>query len=75
MLEASLRGYDEPSTRLDERLAKDDILYIYLNQIYFGHGNYGVEEAARFYFGVRARDLTASKAVSAHAQKTSLTRP
>lgn len=50
--------------RLDERLAKDDILYIYLNQIYFGHGNYGIEEAARFYFGVRARDLSLAQAAT-----------
>ncbi len=46
------------SRRLEQYLAKDDILYIYLNQIYFGHGNYGVEEASRFYFGKRAAELT-----------------
>jgi penicillin-binding protein 1A len=37
--------------RLESNLSKDEILYLYLNQIYFGHGTYGVQEAARFYFG------------------------
>ena len=50
------------SRRLEQHLAKDDILYIYLNQIYFGHGNYGVEEASRFFFGKRASELTLSEA-------------
>jgi penicillin-binding protein 1A len=36
--------------RLETRLSKDDILTIYLNTIYLGHGRYGVQEAARFYF-------------------------
>ena len=46
------------SYRLDRNLSKEDILYIYLNQIYLGHGAYGVEAAARTYFGKKARDLT-----------------
>ncbi len=46
------------SYRLDQNLSKEDILYIYLNQIYLGHGAYGVEAAARTYFGKRARDLS-----------------
>ncbi|HEY7723738.1 MAG TPA: PBP1A family penicillin-binding protein [Anaeromyxobacteraceae bacterium] len=44
--------------RLEERLTKDEILYLYLNQIYFGHLRYGVEEASRFYFGKPVRELT-----------------
>lgn len=44
--------------RLDHNLSKSDILYIYLNQIYLGHGAYGVEAAAQTYFGKKARDLT-----------------
>ncbi|MBA4395072.1 MAG: penicillin-binding protein, partial [Desulfobacca sp.] len=44
--------------RLDQNLSKNDILYIYLNQIYLGHGAYGVEVAAQTYFGKKARDLT-----------------
>lgn len=38
--------------RLEERFEKDEILTIYLNAIYLGHGRYGVAEAARFYFGL-----------------------
>jgi penicillin-binding protein 1A len=37
--------------RLEKSLSKDEIMTLYLNQIYFGAGRYGVEEAARFYFG------------------------
>lgn len=44
--------------RLEQNLKKDEILYLYLNQIYFGNGCYGVEEAARFYFGKSVKDLT-----------------
>ncbi|MCG5054616.1 MAG: PBP1A family penicillin-binding protein [Myxococcales bacterium] len=37
--------------RLTNRLSKNEIMEIYLNQIYYGHGRYGCEEAARFFFG------------------------
>lgn len=50
--------------QLEQHLSKDDILYIYLNQIYFGNGNYGVEEAARDYFGKPAAELTLPEAAS-----------
>jgi len=43
---------------IEKRYTKDEILTMYLNQIYFGHGAYGVEAAARLYFGKSARDLT-----------------
>jgi len=43
--------------RLEDALAKDDILYLYLNQIYFGHGAYGIQEAAKTYFGVDVDEL------------------
>jgi len=36
--------------RLEQTLTKEQILELYLNQIYLGHGRYGVQEAARFYF-------------------------
>lgn len=46
-----------------ERLyKKDEILEMYLNQIYFGHGAYGVEQAARGYFGKNVEDLTLAEA-------------
>jgi len=37
--------------RLEDKLSKDEILYLYLNQIYLGAGAYGVEAAAETYFG------------------------
>lgn len=43
--------------RLEQYLTKDEILNLYLNHIYLGHGRYGIEEAARYYFGKRARAL------------------
>ncbi len=36
---------------LEKNLTKEDILYMYLNTIYLGHGIHGVQEASRFYFG------------------------
>jgi penicillin-binding protein 1A len=39
-------------------MSKDDILYIYLNQIYLGEGAFGVEAAARTYFDRRVENLT-----------------
>ncbi|NLX19998.1 MAG: PBP1A family penicillin-binding protein [Desulfobulbus sp.] len=46
------------SFRLEQVLTKEEILYIYLNEIYLGEGAYGVEAAARTYFGKRAAQLT-----------------
>lgn len=43
--------------RLDKSFSKDEVLYLYLNQIYLGHGAYGVEAAAENYFGKKAKDL------------------
>jgi len=37
--------------RIEKKLSKDEILYLYLNQIYLGDGAYGVEAAAQTYFG------------------------
>ncbi len=44
--------------RLEKNLSKDEILTIYLNQIYLGEHAYGVEAAARTYFGKHASDIT-----------------
>jgi len=44
--------------RIDSVLSKDEILYIYLNQIYLGEGAYGVEAAARAYFNKTAEKLS-----------------
>ena len=43
--------------RIDKAFNKTEILYLYLNQIYLGHGAYGVEAAAENYFGKSAEDL------------------
>lgn len=44
--------------QLESTFTKDQILEAYCNQIYFGSGAYGVEEAAQIYFRKRAKDLT-----------------
>jgi penicillin-binding protein 1A len=44
--------------RIDTLLSKDEIIYIYLNQIYLGDGAYGVEAAAQKYFNKRASQLS-----------------
>jgi penicillin-binding protein 1A len=47
---------------LESQLSKEDILLRYLNTAYFGAGAYGVDAAARRYFGKRAKDLGSSEA-------------
>ncbi|QPJ63112.1 MAG: PBP1A family penicillin-binding protein [Candidatus Nitronauta litoralis] len=46
------------SVRMELVFSKDEILEMYLNNIYYGHGSYGVEAAARTYFGKSVKDLT-----------------
>ncbi len=48
--------------RLEETLTKREILQLYLNEIYLGKGAYGIEAAARNYFGKNSRDLTIAEA-------------
>ncbi|MDZ7833336.1 MAG: PBP1A family penicillin-binding protein [Desulfobacterales bacterium] len=43
--------------RIDKRFSKKQILFLYLNQIYLGHGAYGIEAAAQNYFGKSADNL------------------
>jgi penicillin-binding protein 1A len=45
------------SIRLEQVFRKDEILALYLNQVYWGHNNYGAETAAQSYFGKSAADL------------------
>ena len=47
---------------IERRYSKEQILTMYANEIYFGHGNYGVEAAARYYFGKGIKDLTLAEA-------------
>ncbi len=47
---------------LESKYSKDEILNRYLNIAYYGDGTYGVEAAAKHYFGVTAKDLTLAQA-------------
>lgn len=44
--------------QVERHLTKYEILEQYLNRMWFGHGNYGVEAASQFFFGHSARELT-----------------
>lgn len=44
--------------QFERDLSKNEILEIYMNQMYFGHNAYGVESASQFYFGHSARDIS-----------------
>ena len=46
------------SFQIEHRYTKDEILALYLNQIHFGHGSYGVGSAAEVYFGKKVYELT-----------------
>lgn len=47
---------------LENRFSKNEILKIYLNSNYMGHGTYGIANAASFYFGKSAAELTIAEA-------------
>jgi penicillin-binding protein 1A len=48
--------------KIETNFDKREILELYLNKIYFGHGAYGVEMASRIYFGKSIQDITLSEA-------------
>ncbi len=48
--------------RIEGALGKDQILGIYLNHVYLGHGAYGVASAAAAYFGKDVKDLSVAEA-------------
>jgi len=48
--------------RMERHLSKKDILYLYLNQIFLGHGAYGVQAAAENYFNKNVEELTLAEA-------------
>ncbi len=50
------------TVEIEKRYSKDQILTMYLNEIYLGHGNYGIEAASTWYFGHPARALTLPEA-------------
>jgi penicillin-binding protein 1A len=48
--------------RLEQVFSKDQVLELYLNQVYWGHNNYGAETAAQSYFGKSSADLNLAEA-------------
>ncbi|MNJ91205.1 Penicillin-binding protein 1A [compost metagenome] len=46
---------------MEKHLSKEEIIYLYLNQIYFGQGAYGVEQAAQTYYRKPVSELTLSE--------------
>ncbi|MGC8766673.1 MAG: penicillin-binding protein 1A [Brevinematia bacterium] len=48
--------------QIEKEYSKQEIMEIYLNQIYFGYGAYGVEIASQIYFGKSSKDLTIAEA-------------
>ena len=49
------------AVQMEQAYSKDDILTSYINTVYFGEGAYGIEAAAKTYFGVHASELTLSE--------------
>ncbi|MBI3012321.1 MAG: PBP1A family penicillin-binding protein [Elusimicrobia bacterium] len=49
------------SLQIERRFSKEEIFQMYLNQVYFGHGAYGVAAAAKTFFGKRVQDLNLSE--------------
>lgn len=56
LLEVSL------AVKIEKSLSKKEILELYLNKVYFGHGAYGIEMAAKKYFGKSAKKLSLAEA-------------
>lgn len=50
--------------RTERYYSKDEILALYLNKVYFGRGAYGLEAAARSYFGIAAKELSPAQAAA-----------
>jgi penicillin-binding protein 1A len=50
------------AVQLERRYTKDEVLLWYCNQIYLGHGIYGVEAASRYFFGKSAKNLNVEEA-------------
>ncbi len=65
------------SLQIEGRYSKDQILEFYLNQIFLGHGSYGVQAAAQTYFGKDVIDLTLAECASLAAipKEPTLTNP
>lgn len=59
-----LRKFQEAllSFEMEKNLKKDEILYLYLNQIYFGHGAYGIQNASQTYFRKSVENISLEEA-------------
>ncbi|MFC4775217.1 transglycosylase domain-containing protein [Paenibacillus sp. GCM10023252] len=49
------------ATKIEENYSKDEIMELYLNQIYFGEGAWGIKRAAKTYFGKPVQELTVAE--------------
>lgn len=45
------------SLQLEQKFTKEQILTLYLNRVYLGRGNYGIDAASKYYFGKKPEDL------------------
>ncbi|MBN1517190.1 PBP1A family penicillin-binding protein [Candidatus Sumerlaeota bacterium] len=63
--------------QIERRYSKEQILEFYMNQVYLGAGSYGVQAAARNYFGKTVRELTLAEAslIAGLPQKPSVFNP
>lgn len=50
------------AVQIENKYTKDEILEMYLNQVYWGHNAYGIESASQMYFGKKSADLTLAEA-------------
>lgn len=48
--------------QLETHLSKKEILEGYINNVYFGHGIYGIENASQYFYGKKAKELTLNEA-------------
>ncbi len=62
------------AVRLERRLGKQEILGDYLNTLYLGNGTYGVQAAAKYYFGVAVQDLALDPATGRRSRVLELAR-
>ena len=62
------------AVRLEQRKSNQEILTDYLNVLYLGNGNYGVQAAAKFYFGVPVKDLALDPATGQRSAALELAR-
>ncbi len=60
--------------QMERRYSKDEILILYLNDVYFGGGTHGVSAASRFYFGHSAEEITPAEAAMLVIQLSNPTR-